>query len=110
MWKGNFVFPFDFKNFDHQLWKHEVMKLVKFSHDIAIFNASGLVTHALTLASKIVLASINHAELQDPPGHGTNVYQVLNGLLSGMRGTSNIGNGFNLTLYGMVRNILDIFN
>lgn len=52
------------------------------------------------------MRSVDEATLSDPPGYNTRIYQVLNGLLSGMRGTSNIGNCFNLTIYEAVIFIL----
>lgn len=110
MVNGHYVLPFDFKNFDHQLWKHEIKKLVSLSHMIVLSNATDTVRKVFRIASNIVLRSIDDATLQDspPPSHGTNIYKVLNGLLSGMRGTSNIGNGFNLSMYEMVLFFLEL--
>lgn len=111
MVNGHYVLPFDFKNFDHQLWKHEIKKLVSLSHMIVLSNATDTVRKVFRIASNIVLRSIDDNTLQDsppPPSHGTNIYKVLNGLLSGMRGTSNIGNGFNLSMYEMVLFFLEL--
>lgn len=70
MCDGNFALPFDFENFDHQLWMHEVITLLKIRHDIAIFNAPSSIRLALKLASKTVLRSIENATLRYPHRHG----------------------------------------
>lgn len=106
MLENNFVLPFDFELFDHQLTTEEILAIVEIGHNIAIANYRGLELEKILLASQIVKLSIKLAKLHDPPGRGNNVYSVPNGLLSGMRGTSNIGNGFNLTCYHIVKFIL----
>lgn len=87
MISGEYVLPFDFELFDHQLTTAEVIEIVRIGHKLAIDNYRGRDSDLIIFASKIVLESIAKAELSDPPGHGTNTYPVKSGLLSSMRGT-----------------------
>lgn len=106
MRNNQYVLPYDFANFDHQITTNEVVMMTALGHDIAWSKYRGNDGPDFRLASDIILKSIKEAVLHDPPGHGKESYRVQNGLLSGMRGTSIMGNGFNLTCYTMAMTVM----
>lgn len=87
MIKENFVFPFDFELFKHQLTTEEVLAIVDIVHQIAIAHCRGPECYKIILDSAIVNLRIANAKLYDPLDHRNNIYSVLNGLLSGMNET-----------------------
>lgn len=99
---GKFVLPFDYSEFDHQIRLDEVTEILKICHMWSQHTLIPYGQHGAQKAELIILRSIMNARLHDPPSHGHNVYPVCNGLLSGTRSTSIVGNAFNLIMWGMV--------
>lgn len=107
MRQGKFVLPYDFESFDHQIRKPEMHTIVAVGHDIAKSMYSGDARLELDQACNIVRNSIERATLSDPPAYGKSTYSVHDCLLSGMRTTSIVGNGFNLVCFKMAETVLD---
>lgn len=107
MRSNKFVLPYDFENFDHQISTDEILCITDICHFVAELNYGSSDKPELLKASRIVSNSIRSAVLHDPPGFGEKSYKVTNGLLSGMRTTSIVGNGFNLCAYKWAQSVLN---
>lgn len=105
---GHYVLPYDFEHFDHQVSQAELLKILEVGHEIAQLHFGGTNIDELNHAIKIINSSVKHAVLHDPPGFGNQEYPVNNGLLSGMRSTSTVGNAFNLVVFRMADKVFEL--
>jgi hypothetical protein len=106
MRQGEYVLPYDFEKFDHQIRKQELKYIVGIGNDVARTRYTGDNRQEFEKACTIVQNSIEFATLSDPPSHGQGTYGVKDCLLSGMRSTSIVGNAFNLLSFKMAEDVL----
>lgn len=87
--------PFDYAAFDHQPTTEELKVIVRMLIRVARHNVPPEHFHDFDLISKSVLDSFDDSTLTVRTDNGDKEYRVTGGLMSGLRWTSVVGNGWN---------------